>query len=250
MKKNKTYLSRRSKCKSICPQYIVTSILCLLILSCILLTGCRGYMGYRHFNETTNLTTENECIIDTTYDIYLENNKIFACENKKIAYTQNLRVDQIEENLYSECSGGAVIANVIFYPVTLIFSPLALLVYETEEVDFENNKYTYSYGRRIWNFFNIFVRTTGDKKTEREVTDSETKQEDRLRSAKRTLDDANLLVEADGKQFHIKSGTEGKAIVSSIFDGTTAQKTKQIKVTFNRKSKFFLINNTGALVRQ
>lgn len=250
MKKNKTYLSGRSKCKSICSQYIVTSILCLLILSCILLTGCRGYMGYRHFNETTNLTMENECIIDTTYDIYLENNKIFACENKKIAYTQNIRVDQIEENIYSECSGGAVIANVLFYPVTLIFSPLALLVYETEEVDFENNKYTYSYGRRIWNFFNIFVRTTGDKKTEREVTDSETKKEDRLRSEKRSLDNAEMLIEVNNKRFKIKSGADGKTIAASIFAAESAQNRKQIKVMFKKKSKFFMIDNTGVLMPQ
>ena len=69
---------------------------------CLLLSGCRGYIGYRNFTETTNLNVENEFVIDTTHDIYLENNKIFVTENKKIAYTQNLRIDQIEENLYIE----------------------------------------------------------------------------------------------------------------------------------------------------
>ena len=215
------------------------------------LSGCRGYIGYRNFSETTDLNVENEDVIDTTHDIYLENNKIFVAENKKIAYTQNFRIDQIEERLYIEGRGAAVVANVIFLPVTIIFSPLAVLVLNTEEVEFEKNKYTYSYGRKVWNFLNICVRTTsGDTKKEREVTDSETKKEDRLRSEKRSLDNAEMLIEVNNKRFKIKSGADGKTIAASIFAAESAQNRKQIKVMFKKKSKFFMIDNTGVLMPQ
>ena len=224
-----------------------------VVLFCmgLVLSGCRGYIGYRNFTETTNLNVENEFVIDTTHDIYLENNKIFVTENKKIAYTQNLRIDQIEENLYIEGRGAAVVANVIFLPVTIIFSPFAILVLNTEEVEFEKNKYTYSYGRKVWNFLNIFVRTTsGDTKKEREVTDSETKKEDRLRSEKKSLDNAEMLIEVDNKLFKMKSGADGKTIAASVFAVESAQNRKKIKVIFNKKYKCFLIDNAGMLMQQ
>ena len=81
-------------------------------------------------------------------------------------------------------------------------------------------------------------------------TDSETKKEDRLRSEKRSLDNAEMLIEVNNKRFKIKSGADGKTIAASIFAAESAQNRKQIKVMFKKKSKFFMIDNTGVLMPQ
>ena len=175
---------------------ILVRIICCTVL---LLTsfGCRTYRGYREYVEKTDLTAENEKVIDSFYNLNFQGDKLIVSEIKKIYWTQNIRIDNIEEKIYTDQNG--TLGHLIFSPFLLAISPLAILTMSEEKVEFENNTYIYSGGRQAWNYFNIFMKLGGDPEgKEKTILKSAFTKEPRTKRVSHIVDEKiniNLLID-------------------------------------------------------
>ena len=209
-----------------------------------LMSGCKAYSGYRNFTENVEIGTKNdENVLESDYEIKVFDKRLYAVQNKKVVYTQKIRIDEGIEWIYSEANSGTVIGNIITYPFVLIFSPLAILAFDTEEVEFEKNKYIYSYGRKVWNFFNIFARVRKEKLKEKDVFNSRFTEKEMLKDITEKLYGQNILIAFNNKTITVPSGTS-LTTISQLLNRQDVKGTEiKAQVIFKNRTKILNINS-------
>ncbi len=156
-------------------------IAALMLVAGFFLTGCRSYRGYRTHVVETDLSTENETVADERQNIVLKNGNVIVKRQQTIDYTQNIKIDEYDDYIYVESSAVGPFFRLMFYPVTLCFSPLTLLTIESDTTRYKGNTYSYSSGRQIWNLFNPFLdyMSSHIDGRERDLDESYVEQEER-----------------------------------------------------------------------
>ena len=232
-------------------------ILFMMIMVSLFMSGCRTYCGYREYTTNSIVGIENEKVRDVSYEISQAESNAFVTltEVKTIDYIQVEENKTYEEYIYTEVNPiEMVMQKVIFSPFVIVFLGLKpwFGLYSEEVVNYKDNQYIYSTGRKLWNDYNIFgdvnllvlLSTSDIDGVESDLVDTDISRVPKFKVEHTKISTTtSLVMEVDDKQFDITNKTSLFDACEMVFPNPKLDCSKLVVVRYKNGHKEFLLES-------
>ena len=217
--------------------YKITMKYCIYILSfflIVMISGCACYRGYRDYEVSKPLKREGETLIAEKYYIMTSGESIIVKRVRRYKYIQFYRKYSVNERLYTNFNWYLLLAHITSYPLSLVFSPFALLGIN-DGVQERGNRYVYTRGRKFWNWINPFICAFDDGKYEYEitVTSHHDVSKTEYRDDTSIIDGAEIsIILRDGRKLIRPAGVTISQLRRDIFEYPLPKRKEMVEITF------------------
>ena len=227
-------------------KYILKTFFIIFIPS--IFSGCACYHGYRDYEVTKPLSRKGETLVMEKHNIVNKDGNITVQRFRRYEYEQTYRVYTVREMLYNEFTYELSLIHIISYPFSLVFSPLVPMG-KDREIREAGYVYTYTKGRRFWNWINPFICTVGDNhKFEINVMSHNDHKCTEYREENCIVDGVNIdIILPDGRKLIRPVGVSTLSLCKDVFDYPLPEKAENVVIKYRDAILKITVNSTASL---